>query len=117
MAPQGLCRQAKVDVVSPVYGVAAKKLRQEFLGVAISQKRVTHTFADEPGLYDDLIVRSAWFGFPDLVSIKFLDVKAGKSTFALYSRSVYGRSDLGVNRARSLAWLALVNSVIEPLVP
>ena len=85
--------------------------------MAIAQQRVSHTLSDEAGLYDDFVVRSALFGFPDLVSIKFLDVKAGKSTFALYSRSVYGRSDLGVNRARTLAWLALVNSVIEPLVP
>ena len=57
------------------------------------------------GFYDDFVVRSALFGFPDLVSVKFLDLKGGKATLALYSRSVYGRSDLGVNRARSLAWL------------
>ncbi len=117
MAPEGFCPLAKIDVVSAVYSVRAKKLRQEFLGAAIAQKRVTHSFADEAGLYDDFIVRSALFGFPDHVSVKFLDVKGGKSTLAIYSRSVYGRSDLGVNRTRTLAWMALVNSSVKPLVP
>ena len=117
MAPDGLCRLAKVDVRSASYGVAAKMLRQEFLKAAIAQKRVSHTFGDEVAFYDNFLVRSAMFGFPDYVSVQFLDVKGRKSTLAIYSRSVYGRSDLGVNRARTLSWLALVNGVIKPLVP
>jgi uncharacterized protein (DUF1499 family) len=117
LAPEGLCKQAKVDKTAPAYPVAGAKLRQEFLAVAIAQPRVSHTFADEVGLYDDFVVRSALFGFPDHVSVQFLDVKGGKSTLAVYSRSVYGRSDMGVNRARTLAWLALVNGVIKPLSP
>lgn len=115
MAPEGLCRQAKADKPSPVYPVSAAKLRQTFLSAVIAQPRLSHTLADEAELYDDFVVRSAVFGFPDQVSVKFLDVKGGKSTLALYSRSVYGRSDLGVNRARALAWLALVNGAIKPL--
>jgi uncharacterized protein (DUF1499 family) len=114
LAPEGLCKQAKVDKTAPVYPVPAAKLRQELLGVVIALPRVSHTLADEAGLYDDFVVRSALFGFPDLVSVKFLDLKGGKATLAIYSRSVYGRSDLGVNRARSLAWLAAVNGVIKP---
>ena len=114
MAPEGLCKNAKIDAVAPAYGVAAAKLRQEFLRVAIAQPRVAHTFADEMGLYDDFVARSLVFRFPDLISVKFLDVKGG-ATLALYSRSVYGRSDLGVNRARTLAWLTQVNAVVKPL--
>ncbi len=117
LAPEGLCQQAKVDKIAPVYRVAAARLRQEFLAVVIAQPRVSHTLSDQAGLYDDFVVRSALFGFPDHVAVQFLDVKGGKSTLAVYSRSVYGRSDLGVNRARTLAWLALVNGVIKPLSP
>ncbi len=117
MAPEGLCRLAKADATPATYGVAAQRLRREFLNAAMAQKRVSHSFEDEGALYDNLLVRSAVFGFPDYVSVQFLDVKGRKSTLAIYSRSVYGRSDLGVNRARTLAWLALVNGVIKPLVP
>lgn len=105
LAPEGLCRHAKADAVSPVFGMTAAKLRQEFLNIVIAQPRTSHVLADEPGLYDDFVVRSAVFGFPDLVSLRFIAGKGRTSTLALYSRSVYGRSDLGVNRRRSLAWL------------
>jgi uncharacterized protein (DUF1499 family) len=115
LAPEGLCKEAKIDKVAPVWGVPAAKLRQEFLAVAIAQPRVSHTFADEPGLYDEFVARSFLFQFPDLVTVTFLNLKGGKSTLALYSRSVYGRSDLGVNRGRSLRWLSQLNAVVKPL--
>lgn len=113
MAPEGLCK-AKVDRAPPVFEVSPGKLRQAFLSVVIAQPRVSHTLADEPELYDDFVVRSALFGFPDLVSVQFLASGKGRSTLALYSRSVYGRSDLGVNRARSLRWLKLVDAAVKP---
>lgn len=115
LAPEGLCGQAKIDMVAPVYAVPAAKLRQEFLRVAIAQPRTSHVFADEQGLYDDFVVRSALFRFPDLVAVKFIDLKGKSSTLALYSRSVYGRSDLGVNRKRSLAWLSALELVTKPV--
>jgi uncharacterized protein (DUF1499 family) len=115
LAPEGLCRHAKVDVVSPVFAVPAAKLRQEFLNIVIAQPRTSHVLADEAGLYDDFVVRSALFGFPDLVAVGFLDLKGKRSTLALYSRSVYGRSDLGVNRRRSLAWLDQLGVAVKPV--
>lgn len=115
MAPDGLCKEAKVDMPPPVYPVGAAKLRQEFLSVIISQPRVSHTLADEAGLYDDFVVRSALFRFPDLISVQAIDAGGGKSTLAIYSRSVYGRSDLGVNRARCLGWLARLNGAVKPV--
>ena len=109
MAPDGLCKAAKVDQEPPVFAMSPAKLRQAFLSVVIAQPRVSHSLADEPELYDDFVVRSALFQFPDLVSVQFIAGKGKTSTLALYSRSVYGRSDLGVNRRRSLAWLALMD--------
>ena len=114
MAPDGLCQAAKVDQAPPTFPVAPAKLRQAFLSVVIAQPRVSHTLADEPQLYDDFVVRSALFRFPDLVSVQFLAHGKGGATLALYSRSVYGRSDLGVNRARSLHWLKLVDGAVKP---
>jgi uncharacterized protein (DUF1499 family) len=112
MAPEGLCRKAKTDAVPPIFTVAAAKLRQEFLNVAIARPRVSHTLSDERALYDDFVVRSALLRFPDLVSVKFLDLNDGRSTLALYARAVYGYSDMGVNRARSLDWLARVGRAV-----
>jgi hypothetical protein len=117
LAPEGLCREAKADGAAPVYDVTAGRLRSEFLGLAIAEPRVSHTLADETGLYDDFVVRSAVLGFPDLVSVKFLDVGKGRSTLALYARAVYGRWDLGVNRSRTQAWLKRLGGAVKPVKP
>jgi uncharacterized protein (DUF1499 family) len=45
-------------------------------------------------------------GFPDYVSVRFLDLGDGETGVAVYSRARYGQSDLGVNRARVENWLA-----------
>lgn len=115
MAPEGLCKSSKIDAVAPVYPVLPVKLRQALLQIAIAKPRLSHRFKDDTGLYDDFVVRSALFQFPDLISIQFLDVKGQRSTLAVYSRSVYGRSDLGVNRARITAWLRELNASIGPI--
>ncbi|NOT40401.1 MAG: DUF1499 domain-containing protein [Alphaproteobacteria bacterium] len=115
MAPEGLCQAAKSDHEPPTFAVTPAKLRQAFLSVVIAEPRLSHTLADEPQLYDDFVVRSALFRFPDLVSVQFLAHGKKGATLALYSRSVYGRSDLGVNRRRSLAWLAKVREALKPV--
>jgi hypothetical protein len=117
LAPEGLCREAKTDGTAPVYDAPAAKLRSAFLSIIIAEPRVSHTLADEPGLYDDFVVRSAVLGFPDLVSVKFLDVGQGRSTLALYARAVYGRWDLGVNRTRTRAWLKRLGGAVKPVKP
>ncbi len=117
LAPEGLCRNAKPDVQSAHYGVPAAQLRHAFLAVALAKPRVSHTLKDDVALYDNLVQRSALFRFPDLIAVRFIDLGKGKSTLAVYSRSVYGRSDLGVNRARIMAWVREVQETIKPVSP
>lgn len=50
------------------------------------------------------IVRSRIMGFPDVVSIALTPEGAGTQV-DLFSRSIYGYSDLGVNTARAQDWL------------
>jgi hypothetical protein len=50
------------------------------------------------------VVRSRLMGFPDYVSLRL--VPEGEATrLHVFSRSAYGRSDLGVNTARVQRWL------------
>ena len=116
-APEGLCRQSTIDTVAPIFDVSAAKLRQELLRILIAEPRTSHTLADEKALYDNFVVRSAFFRFPDLISVQFFDRKGGKSTLALYSRSVYGRYDFGVNRTRAEAWLKRAGAANRPVKP
>jgi len=49
--------------------------------------------------------RSLIFRFPDTIDIAVIAVGSDKSTLAIYSRSRYGRYDLGANGRRVEGWL------------
>lgn len=64
------------------------------------------------------VQRSAVFGFPDYISVRF--VSAGKSddgqlssTLVVFSRSRLGQSDLGVNGKRVNAWLDALDAELS----
>jgi uncharacterized protein (DUF1499 family) len=49
------------------------------------------------------VARTRWMNFPDLVNAQIVELPAGTG-LVLYSRSLIGHSDLGVNAARVAAW-------------
>ncbi len=53
------------------------------------------------------VVRSALANFPDIVAAELASGPAGTGLF-LYSRSLIGWSDLGVNRKRVEGWIAAI---------
>ena len=66
--------------------------RTEWVAGSVDKGRVTY------------ITRSAVFGFPDYATVEY---RAGDTPeIAIYSRLRVGKSDLGVNKARVLGWLA-----------
>ncbi len=62
--------------------------------------------ADEAARQFDIETLTRLVGFPDTITVRFLETPEGGSTLAAYSRSLYGRSDLGANKKRLDAWLA-----------
>jgi uncharacterized protein (DUF1499 family) len=56
------------------------------------------------------VARSALLNFPDLIAVQVQP----DSTVVLYSRSVYGYSDLGVNRRRLESWVTALNETLKP---
>lgn len=62
--------------------------RTEKLAGSVEEGRVTY------------ITRSKWMGFPDYTTVQLVD-----GDIELYARLRFGRSDLGVNKARVDAWL------------
>jgi len=59
------------------------------------------------------VARSALLNFPDLITAQVAEAGPDASTLVLYSRSVYGYSDLGVNRKRLNTWLAAIMNKID----
>jgi uncharacterized protein (DUF1499 family) len=102
------------DIVTPRYPVPAPRLYADVLAVAAAQPR-TFLAADDPTAGQvHYVVRSALFNFPDLVTAQITAAGPDNSSLVLYSRSVYGYSDLGVNRARVTAWLAALDRTLNP---
>ncbi len=88
---------------SLVFDVSVDQLRERWREVVAIQSRVE--LLAEDGQQFDYVQRSARFRFPDIITVRFISVPPSKSTLAIYSRSVYGKSDFGVNRKRIEAWL------------
>jgi uncharacterized protein (DUF1499 family) len=102
------------DIATPTYDVPATRLFAAIRAVAAAQPR-TFLAADYPDrLQDHWVARSAVFNFPDLVTVQVVAQGENASTLVLYSRSVYGHSDLGVNQRRLHVWLAALNTTMLP---
>ena len=106
-APPGVTR-ARVDIDTEVYSVAPAMLLERFAAAALSQPRVKLLDAAPDADVLTFVQRSAIIGFPDYVSVRAVPVEGG-SALIVYSRSRYGHGDFGVNHARVVAWLALMD--------
>jgi hypothetical protein len=94
------------DIVTARRALAPAALYAAIRRVAASQPRTYLHVAYADRLQAHYVARSAVFNFPDLIAVQVLP----DSTLILFSRSVYGRSDFGVNRKRLERWLAALDA-------
>jgi uncharacterized protein (DUF1499 family) len=105
IAPAGATPKAEPDAESPAFAVPPERLRDAFLAVIAEQPR-THVLArSADGLRFTVVQRSLVMRFPDYVGVGILPAGEEGSTLAVYSRSRFGYSDMGVNRARVESWI------------
>lgn len=98
------------DIFLPPFHVPPDRLFSMIQAVAHNQPRTY-----EAAIYPDrrqahYVVRSAVFNFPDQVMVQVLPEGQDESDLILWSRSVYGHSDLGANRQRLMTWLAALRA-------
>ena len=105
--------QPAPDVVTPRFPVPAPRLYDILLAVAAQQPRTFLAAQYVTELQAQFVARSAVLNFPDLISAQVAEAGPGASTLILYSHSVYGYSDFGVNRKRLGTWLAAITSKIN----
>jgi uncharacterized protein (DUF1499 family) len=101
------------DIVTPVFPIPPALLYEALLAVAAEQPRTFLAAAYPAERQAHFVARSAWLNFPDLITAQIGEAGRQASTLVLYSRSVYGYSDLGVNRRRVTAWLAALQTKIN----
>jgi uncharacterized protein (DUF1499 family) len=100
------------DLVTPLFPISAARLFAAVHDMAASQPRTFLTASYPDRGQEHWVARSAVFNFPDLITTQVVPRGADASALVLYSRSVYGRSDLGVNRKRLRVWLAALNTML-----
>jgi uncharacterized protein (DUF1499 family) len=100
------------DLVTPRYTLPAGQLFTLVRQVAGSQPRTYQAALYPDQLQVHYVARSAAFNFPDLITVQVEKDGPDSSGLIVYSRSVYGRSDFGVNRRRVEAWLAALQTKI-----
>jgi diketogulonate reductase-like aldo/keto reductase len=106
ICPPDLCRgHAEI----PAFEFSVEDLRERWQDIVAASPRLE--VLAENGQQIDYVQRSARFRFPDIVTVRFIAVSPAQSTLAIYSRSVYGESDFGVNRKRVEAWLSALGGL------
>jgi len=104
LAPEEDCRECYSDGISPIFDIPADALKTKLMSyLAEKESRIDILLEEDTAI--EVRQKTPVLGFPDFVSVTFLDVPNGRSTLAIYSRSKYGHSDLGVNKARVLRWV------------
>ncbi len=109
VAPAGADIDRNAD--APVFSVPVSELAAAFDAVALGDDRVEVLAGSAADGFVTYIQRSALFAFPDYVSVRFVEVDGG-SSLAVFSRSRYGKSDLGVNEKRVTKWLGQLEQAV-----
>jgi hypothetical protein len=105
LCPKGMC-QAETDGEAPVFDVPIERLQVAWDEMLAEQPRLQLLRRDVTNIQIDYVQRTRLLRFPDLVTVRFVPIDDGHSTVAIYSRSVWGKGDMGVNRTRVEEWLA-----------
>ena len=73
--------------------------------VALAEPRTVRIAGRPEDGWTTYVQRSALMGFPDAISVKVVPDGAG-ARLSIWSRSRFGKGDMGVNRRRVERWLA-----------
>ncbi|TCO70478.1 DUF1499 domain-containing protein [Rhodovulum euryhalinum] len=108
-----LVRPEGGDRTAPAYDVTPEALARAIDDLALAEPRTRRIAGSPDELWMTYVQRSALWGFPDYISIKALPKDDG-ATWAAFSRSRFGQSDLGVNAARLARWQEALRASLGP---
>lgn len=103
VCPAGLCERATLHAASPVFPVPAAALAAAVRDVLARQPALV--IESDAGDVLDVVQRTPLMRWPDRITLRIVPLGPTESGIAIFSRSTYGRSDLGANERRVRAWL------------
>jgi uncharacterized protein (DUF1499 family) len=111
LCPKGMCA-AETDGEAPVFDVPIEQLQVAWDEMLAEQPRLQVVRREVTNMQIDYVQRTRLLRFPDLVTVRFVPIDDMHSTLAVFSRSVYGKGDMGVNRIRVEEWLARLKAKV-----
>ena len=108
VAPASHSPNARPDWEPKLYALRPDELLARLRRVALAEPD-TRELPGDPPRAARFLQHTRLMRFPDTIDAEVLPVGENQSTLALYSRSLIGRKDFGVNRARLTRWLAALD--------
>ena len=105
-APPGM--KVQPDILTRLRDVPPLRLYRTLRQIAESQPRTTLHVAYDDQLQAHYVARTALCNFPDLIALQVTP----DAMPLLYSRSIYGSRDFGVNRRRLISWLTALDAAL-----
>lgn len=122
LCPIGVCKKRPFDRESPQYEIPADQLAKILRQIVEKTEGLRRDKRERPSesaatvaetdLQWDYIATSKHLKFPDLVTIRIINLGNERSSFAIYSRAVYGLEDFGVNQNRIAAWIERIEETV-----
>lgn len=100
------------DVDSLVFDENPAQFAARFHDFAMSKPGMTKLAGEPEALWMTYIQRTKRMAYPDYISVKIAPTDNGSARLMIYSRSRFGHSDLGVNKARITRWAAALGQPI-----
>jgi len=108
ICPASHCPRAKPDREPPVYALEPSVLLARLKEIVRADAKTAELYCGtDCGERARFIQYTRLMRYPDTIDIAVFPATDG-STLAIYSRSLIGRGDFGVNRARIERWLAVL---------
>jgi len=108
VCPADHCPNAQSDSTPKVYATPPAELLARLRTIALAEPD-TRELAGAPDDGARFLQHTRLMRFPDTIDVEVFPAGENRSTLAVYSRSLLGRRDFGVNRARVTRWLAALD--------
>ena len=112
VCPEGFCA-AQAHTTAPTFSVPVSELQTALLEVVAAQPSTEIIASNSAERQFDIETLTPLMGYPDTVTVRFIEGPERSSTLAIYSRSHYGHSDIGANKKRIDSWLAEVIALVD----
>ena len=100
VAPENHCLAAEPDFEPPELAMTGRGLFSKLSELVAGERRFGNIETDAEALRLKLVATTGLMRFKDDIDIEVIPLDEGRATFAIYSRSRVGYSDLGANRKR-----------------